>query len=156
MLVESQLCDLCSVLRLDDEQHGGYALSNSSGHPVLAFGDNEEDMTFELNYRQTDSLPHLPKLKVSGDAGCAFCHALRDATLTLALEEWDKVRFELRYAWHRGVHELGSKLLLVNLSSVDDDFAETGQHSNLVFQVDCKKGRNCDIIKDTLLMIQAP
>jgi hypothetical protein len=140
MMAESNLCLKCAAIRFDDEQFGGYVTENASGDHELTFGDGYEDIEFVPEYKHEDLLPDLPRLEVSSQAGCDFCRALRAAILISSVNKTGTVCLSLRYLWHRGVHELGLKVLLVDLEIGQEDTQEDSPDFTLVFQVDCKRG----------------
>ncbi|KAF2091808.1 hypothetical protein K490DRAFT_61238 [Saccharata proteae CBS 121410] len=70
----SRLCERCKAIEMDDLAMGGVASADESGAPMLSFGDKE---WLPLAYRLEDTLPDLPVLKSSADAGCGFCAFLR-------------------------------------------------------------------------------
>lgn len=86
----SQLCDKCSVLSFDDAWFG------DEKEGVF---DGEQGRILELEYDQRDTLPDLPILRASAAAGCAFCAALRDATLDLQLNGTAELQYQLEYMW---------------------------------------------------------
>ncbi|KAF2650788.1 HET-domain-containing protein [Lophiostoma macrostomum CBS 122681] len=92
---DDRLCEACSVIRFDDGQFGGCA--GEDGH--LHFPDDEEGKEFNLGTTHKDSLPLLPSMKASAEAGCSFCGALRDAVLTLDLRDYMEVVIDLSYYW---------------------------------------------------------
>jgi hypothetical protein len=47
--------------------------------------DSDEEEELRLDYEHHDLFPGLPSLTASADAGCSFCDALREATMSLTL-----------------------------------------------------------------------
>lgn len=86
----SQLCDKCSVLSFDDAWFG------YEEEGVL---EPEKGRILELEYDQRDTLPDLPILRASAAAGCAFCAALREATLGLQLGGPADIEYQLEFTW---------------------------------------------------------
>lgn len=109
------LCDSCSVLRLPDKRFGGFEGVNG----VLAFPNEDEGL--DLEYNRHDTLPFLPELKASAEAGCPFCGALRAATLSLGLDSYMEIVFRLFYSWKDPKFEpYGLCPLLLHINSVED------------------------------------
>ena len=121
--LKDDLCHACSVLRFDDGAFGGFEEDG-----VLRFPNDDGNLHFDLEYNQCDSLPHLPVLKNSAETGCSFCGALRDATLTLGLEDDIKIGFTFRYYWRPkdlygmflgyGLHTLRAFLHAINKNEI--------------------------------------
>jgi hypothetical protein len=159
-VVESKLCQRCSLLSFDDTTDGfqlrqvdedeeGPPPAWLSG-PGLDFRetlpkDEKRDSRYReirVDYQHFDQLPDLNGLRVSAEAGCAFCGVLRDAILTLCLDAPGKVTFDLRYLWspipYQGLH-----FLSVNLN-VETDHRESSKHEGrILFSASCEPGKHC-------------
>jgi hypothetical protein len=138
---ESVLCEKCSVIRFNDKELGGYELTYRSGENVLAFGGVGFDKRLQLQYMHRDRVPGLLCLKASAEAGCAFCAALRNATLGLALSEPGSITFGLKYAWGNRNEEFGLYMLLAQLY-VEFDTIKPPYTNSLIFCVDCENGKS--------------
>lgn len=145
----SILCTARSVLPFDDGRfEGAYEARKGSGHSTLAYNDPGEFQQYELDYEYVDDLPELQKLRISGMAGCAFCRALRTATLRLIPAARGKVVYTLRYVWRCGSAMMSlnkdSKLELhVDLNITPFSTGDSGEpvyNAFLMFIVDCKLG----------------
>jgi hypothetical protein len=147
---ESVLCDKCSVIRFNDMNLGGYKSTSNSGEPFLAFGKDKGKVRvgselrdqLELEYMHHDRLPDLPFLKASAESGCAFCAALRNAALGLALSNPGCATFELSYVcdYCPPVDKYGLYMLLAQIR-VEFDTDEPAYSNSLVFHVDCEEGK---------------
>lgn len=73
------LCQHCSVLQLENVRLAHTASSNRREPPELKADvpSFEED----LEYHRKDTVPLLPKLAESANAGCGFCCLLRNAII---------------------------------------------------------------------------
>lgn len=78
----STLCEKCSVLSIDQD--------------TIEIGVDSYGF-LDLKYDRTDILPNLPLLKASAAAGCAFCAALRHATLDKHITFSGIIRYNLSY-----------------------------------------------------------
>ncbi|KAF1830895.1 HET-domain-containing protein [Decorospora gaudefroyi] len=146
--VESDLCDKCSVLKFDDKQLGRRQARRDVANDVLRFDFEDRrhrGKSFELDYVHTDLLPDLLRLKASADAGCAFCAALRDATLQRRPARSGPIRYRLRYKWERWSDRLDHpqlNMLVADWAVGDESFEGVGKVSHdrsLVFWVDCEE-----------------
>jgi hypothetical protein len=138
---ESPLCEKCSVIRFNDKALGGYETTNGTGESVLAFGIDYPE-TLKLDYMHHDTLPDLPCLEASAEAGCAFCSALRNATLGLALSKPGRAMFELIHIWRAKLirYPYGLEVLLAELR-VEFDASEPAYDNTLFFYIDCEEGK---------------
>jgi len=138
---ESLLCDKCSVLRIDDREQGGHQAQNDAGEPILKFNNSDEVFReLWLDYVHHDSLPDLPYLKASAEAGCAFCATLRSAALELGFAKSAQVTFNLRYLWYPHTKpQYGLCTLVANWQSEHIDF-KTFATFPFVFNVSCEEG----------------
>lgn len=109
----SRLCDKCKILLFND---AGFVVEEGGllepGDPVFFIN---------LDYDQWDVLPDLPRLEAFAADGCAFCAALRDATMSLRIGNAADVQFKLEYSWgvedSRGdLSEVGLYLLTVSVA----------------------------------------
>jgi hypothetical protein len=153
-IMESRLCQRCSVLSFDDMAHDGFASQNDDGKWLLHFRQAErgrgDPVVFykeiQLDFELSDRLPDLPSLRASGEAGCEFCGALRDAVLTLRLNFSRKVTFNLRYLWSTMTGELaglaGLKFLVVHLDIENEGSEDNDHRNNILFNVDGESGKN--------------
>lgn len=92
----STLCTACSILPLDEGRIQGAHETKGSEYSVLAYPLPRENRQYWLDYEHVDDLAGLPKLKISAEAGCEFCRALRNATLRLVPSKSGKVVYTLR------------------------------------------------------------
>jgi hypothetical protein len=142
--LESTLCDKCSVLRFDDMRLGGYKVQNDHGEEILRF-DNECDAwgrRLWLDYMHHDSLPELPHLGASAEAGCVFCAMLRSAALELNFIQPAQVTFSLCYDWDpRWTPKCGLGFLIAQLR-VSHDVPQPESVDFLFFTVDCEEGNH--------------
>ncbi|KAH6878052.1 heterokaryon incompatibility protein-domain-containing protein [Alternaria rosae] len=143
---ESTLCNKCSVLRFNDKRLGGHKAQNNDGQEILSFivgNDSQEPcQQLRLDYLQHDSLPDLPHLKASAEAGCAFCAILRSMALELGFAKPAQVTFKLCYCWHtRTRPQYGLSTLVASWQSEHIEFKTLSKY-NFVFYIDCDEG-NC-------------
>jgi hypothetical protein len=148
--MESKFCQRCSVLSLDDTAYDGFESQNDNGEWLLNFhgtaNANDSSISYKelrLDYRLSDQLPDLHCLRASAETGCAFCEALRDATLMLGLNTSGHVTFDLRYLWDKYSYgDTGLKYLVVHLEVETESGKEKHHQGNLLFHVDCEPGRS--------------
>lgn len=70
-------CDNCQGARFDDAKSGGREIRLASGRKTLHFDlDRSQKSIFDYRWKLDDSLPHLPKLGATANAGCEFCRFL--------------------------------------------------------------------------------
>jgi len=141
---ESPLCDKCSVLRFNDKELGGRKAQSHDGQEILSFtdGNNPYEPCRELwlDYIHRDSLPELPCLKASAEAGCAFCAILRSTALELGFTRPVQVTFKLCYLWYpRTIPQYGLCTLVARWQSEHIEFGTLSNHT-FVFYVDCDEG----------------
>lgn len=84
--VGTSLCERCSLLKFDDLAAGCREVKDKEGRARLSFADakvewrNKNEISgfklIRLRWRLDDSLPHLPQLSKSSEAGCDFCNCL--------------------------------------------------------------------------------
>jgi hypothetical protein len=143
--MESKLCQRCSVLSLDDMAYDAFELQDDDGEWLLGFPKIRNRMYRELrlDYQLSDQLPNLHTLRASAEGGCAFCEALRDATLMLSLNTSGHVTFDLRYLWSTLSNgKAGLKYLVVRLEVEIQGGKDKDHQGDLVFSVDCEPGEN--------------
>jgi hypothetical protein len=153
-VVESKLCQRCSFLGIDDTTDGfqlrevdedeeGPPPAWLSG-PGLDFCEKRDSFYREIRVdsQHSDQLPDLNGLRVSAEAGCAFCGALRDAMLTLCLDAPGKVTFDLRYLWsplpYQGLH-----FLSVSLNVETEDRESIKHEGRILFSASSRPGKHC-------------
>jgi hypothetical protein len=142
-MMESRLCQRCSVLSLDDMAYDGTEFQDAYGKWLLGFHSTGRGLYRELplDYNLSDRLPDLSCLRASAEAGCAFCEALRDAALMLDLNTSGTVTFELCYLWFNGSKEhAGLKYLVVRLEIETEGGTKKDHQGSLLFHVDCEPG----------------
>jgi hypothetical protein len=103
----------------------------------------------ELDHVHYDTLPDLSRLKASADVGCAFCAALRNAALGLALSKPGRATFELSYVWRPPFQDDGLCMLLARIRAKFDAF-EPPYTNSLVFRADCEEGKRINKQPGTL------
>ncbi|TGJ86311.1 hypothetical protein E0Z10_g2415 [Xylaria hypoxylon] len=70
-------CDNCQQARFDDSNLGGYEATSGTGRMHLQFDmDKDAEPVLECDWVLEDSLPHLPNLTTTAEAGCKFCQFL--------------------------------------------------------------------------------
>jgi hypothetical protein len=134
-IIDSTLCNNCSVLQFDDSENGGCVQQTSSGEYILDFdkyndfghvGKRWGHKQLRLKYAVSDLLPHLPYLRSSAEDGCTFCGALRDAMLGSPPNHSGKFTFKLQYVWSR-LYGYGLQQLLVDVQCyTSDNFVSGG------------------------------
>jgi hypothetical protein len=144
---ESVLCDKCSVIRFIDKAIGGAVPTTRFGEHFLGFKGGVQvgskmRVYLELEYMHHDRLPDLPFSEASAESGCAFCAALRNAALGLALSDPGRATFELSYVWDHcpPLHKNRLYMLLAR-TDVRFDAFEPAYTNSLVFHVDCEEGK---------------
>ncbi len=80
-LQSATLCHNCQVLSFDDSDPQFELLEAETPPPGRGIPNNPP-CNLPLDYSVWDSLPHLPILKESAQAGCDFCRLLRDTILS--------------------------------------------------------------------------
>jgi hypothetical protein len=133
----SYLCDKCSVLYIDDKALGAHEAERYDGS-FMSFDNDDLFLALQLDYQHTDLLPELPDLEVSAISGCAFCAALRDATLRLEINETGRAVFSMRYMWRSGLAEL---IVDIMISHLNHEANRKDELRHLRFFVDCENGR---------------
>jgi hypothetical protein len=103
------LCQRCSVLSFDDRIFRDFV---GEDYAIPLYDDEVNQRLNELlglNYELTDTFPGLPRLAASVETGCAFCKALREATLeeNLDLPATCIVTYRIRYVWSPTCAPLG-------------------------------------------------
>jgi len=154
---ESPLCDKCSVLRFNDKELGGHKAQSHDGQDILSFGrakDSQEVCRqLYLDYIHHDSLPDLPRLKASAEAGCTFCAILRKMALELGFSKSVQVTFKLGYLWYpRTIPQYGLSTLIASWQSEHTEF-ETLSKYPFVFYIDCDEGDGNQIFRKFLLIV---
>jgi hypothetical protein len=143
-VLESTLCDKCSVLRFDDRRLGGYTVQNDHGEEVLRIDHDKYDGTSRqlwLDYIHHDSLPELPYLRASAEAGCAFCAMLRSVTLERNFVDPARATFSLFYKWtNYALIPLRGTCSLSAVLQVGGNGLEPASCRVLEFGVDCEQG----------------
>ncbi|KAI0975058.1 heterokaryon incompatibility protein-domain-containing protein [Xylaria arbuscula] len=70
-------CKNCQGARFNDAQSGGHEVKLASGRKGLHFTlDRFKKTVLDYGWTLEDSLPHLPKLSETAQAGCEFCQFL--------------------------------------------------------------------------------
>ncbi|KAI0441753.1 heterokaryon incompatibility protein-domain-containing protein [Xylaria telfairii] len=106
-------CDNCRGARFDDARLGGQEARSEDGRMGLHFTPNRGDRSIiDCGWTLDDSLPHLPKLSATAEAGCEFCQFLinlfrsQDVTCLFkdALENYEPsseilIRLFCSYTW---------------------------------------------------------
>ena len=129
----SQLCDKCAVLSFNDALFG----FEKDG----AFKP-ERGIEMDLTYDRKDRLPDLPSLRDSAVSGCAFCGALRDATLRLQLNVAAHIIYRLEYKWSPSYIDIFGKegglylLFATAFTKSMDSTDESVRTYQIVFNID--------------------
>lgn len=87
-VLETNLCERCSLLAFDDLAAGCRDVTDEKGVARLVFDDAKLEWRYgeprrlyyykmiRLRWHLDDSLPHLPQLSSSSHSGCDFCNFL--------------------------------------------------------------------------------
>jgi hypothetical protein len=139
----SNLCDKCSVLYIDDKALGFHEAEDDErgDGTFMSWDKTYEYQEFWLDYEHDDLLPRLPGLERSASSGCAFCAALREATLGLKINKTGHATFSMRYMWLRGLRKLNVDIGISHITNEANLEDELPEKWSLRFFVDCEKGR---------------
>jgi hypothetical protein len=147
--MESKLCQRCAALSLDDTAYSQFQFRDDDGkwlpeNPRQFMGNDLGNSCRELplDYKIIDQLPDLRCLRASAEAGCAFCEALRDATLMMDLKTSGHVTFRFSYLWCTVENEdCGLRYLFVCVEVETTGGKNKSHQSNVLFNVDCEPGK---------------
>ncbi|KAI2467252.1 hypothetical protein F4781DRAFT_402634 [Annulohypoxylon bovei var. microspora] len=88
----ANLCESCRVLEFDDSFPGAYQAGSKEGYylEVKVDKNNPKTWNFDLNFSVLDSLPDLPQLEETAQAGCGFCAVLKKSIQKYMKSSFDK------------------------------------------------------------------
>lgn len=139
----ARLCSKCSVLEFSDRKFGVEELNGYESENKLTFDDDFPRrypiskgccaLKVKLDYFHDDSLPDLEGLLHSAEAGCEFCHYLRESIQKTTLEGNSEGRiyielffyWRFRYAQQYGLNALVAQLHIQIDESEKEEFWES-------------------------------
>ncbi|KAL7924912.1 heterokaryon incompatibility domain-containing protein [Trichoderma austrokoningii] len=146
VLSDSQtLCRPCSVLQLENVPVE-YTASSEWGKPP-GLKANVPGFEEDVKYHRKDTVPLLPTLAESADAGCGFCYLLRNATIQhfqryqLGRLPDDTIELlRIRHFWNPG---------LTAFAVYSPDFVRPGHRADyLTFRVSANLNDGCASVLD--------
>lgn len=93
-------CDRCSGIILNDAADHFNEGETRSGMPTLRHLKEGADFTpLEISRIWIDSLPGLPRMRVSSETGCQLCEFIRNAILQRKLQSTGTITINGGYVW---------------------------------------------------------